>query len=78
MEMQQAHDEIVRSLGRIEGTLQSVLEQATKTNGRVTKLEEGFTTLRVQEGVTTTKVTLISAIAGAVGATILSIFNPFK
>ena len=78
MELQHAHDEIIRSLGRIEGTQQQILEQATKTNGRVTKLEESVTTMRVQEGVTTTKVTLISAVAGAVGATILSAFNPFK
>lgn len=78
MAVEETHNEILRSLGRIEGRVESILEQATKTNGRVTKLEEGLTTLKVQEGITTTKITLISAIGGAIGGLILSIFNPFK
>lgn len=72
------HDDIIRSLGRIEGTVQSILDQATKTNGRVTRLEEGFTALKVSEGVTTTKFSLIAAISGIVGASIWGLFNPFK
>lgn len=78
MSVEDTHNEILRSLGRLEGKLDSVVDQTTRTNGRVTKLEEGMTTLRVQEGITTTKITLISAIGGAVGGLILSIFNPLK
>lgn len=78
MSVEDTHNEILRSLGRIEGKVEGILEQATKTNGRVTKLEEGVTTLKVQEGVTTTKITLIGAIGGAIGGLILSAINPFK
>lgn len=78
MSIGDTHNEILRSLGRIEGRVESILEQATKTNGRVTTLEGAITTMKVQEGITATKVTLISAIGGAVGGLILSAFNPFK
>ena len=78
MSIEDTHNEILRSLGRIEGTLFAVKDEVSKTNCRVTKLEEGMTTMRIQEGITTTKLTLISAIGGAVGGLILSIFNPFK
>lgn len=72
---QQVHNEIMRSLGRIEGKIEGILEQATKTNGRVTKLEENVTSLKVTDGITTTKVTLIGALGGAIGGFILSLFK---
>lgn len=78
MFVEDTHNEILRSLGRLEGKLDSVVDQTTKTNGRVTKLEEGMTTLKVQEGITTTKITLIGAVGGAIGGLILSALNPFK
>lgn len=36
----ETHSEIMRALGRLEGKVDGILEQATKTNGRVTKLEQ--------------------------------------
>lgn len=37
--MEQTHNEIMRAIGRIEGKIDGILEQATKTHSRVDKLE---------------------------------------
>lgn len=74
-EDQGTHDDIMRSLGRLEGKIDGILEQATKTNGRVTKLEADVTALKVTEGVTTTKLSIIGIVAGALGGWVLSLFK---
>lgn len=71
----EGHGEILRSLGRIEGKIEGILEQATKTNGRVTRLEESVTTLKVDDGVTTTKVSIIGAVMGAAGGYLISLLK---
>lgn len=72
--IEDTHNEILRSLGRLEGKVDGILEQATKTNGRVNKLEEVTTTLKVQNGVTSTKMGIIGAVAGTIMAGIVSLF----
>lgn len=71
----QTHLEIMRSLGRIEGTLNGVLEQATKTNGRVTSLEKSVTEIKVTDGITATKMSIIGVVSGALGGFILSLLK---
>lgn len=53
------HDEINRTLGRLESKVDALLEEAKKTNGRVTKLE----TWKHQS---TGKLTIIGAVAAFV------------
>lgn len=65
----------MRSLGRLEGKIDSIFDQATKTNGRVTHLEEDVTTLKVSSGITSTKMGVIGAAAGLLGAWVLSLFK---
>lgn len=69
--MSASHDDVMRSIGRIEGKIDSILDQATKTNGRVTRLEESVTTLKVSDGVTNTKMTLIGSLSGVLGGAIV-------
>ena len=71
----QVHAAIMRSLGRIEGTVQGILDQATKTNDRVTSLEKAVTEMKVTDGITATKLSIIGAISGAIGGFILSLFK---
>ena len=71
----QVHADIMRSLGRIEGTVQGILDQATKTNDRVTSLEKAVTEMKVTDGITATKLSIIGAISGAIGGFILSLFK---
>jgi archaellum component FlaC len=71
----QVHADIMRSLGRIEGTVQGILDQATKTNDRVNGLEKAVTEMKVTDGITATKLSLIGALSGAVGGFILSLLK---
>lgn len=57
------HNELMRAIGRIEGKIDGILEQATKTNGRVTRLEGEINTLQAFKDNLTGKITII---AGAI------------
>lgn len=57
------HNELMRAIGRIEGKIDGILEQATKTNGRVTRLEDEVNTLQAFKDNLNGKITII---AGAI------------
>lgn len=45
----EGHAETMRQLGDLQGTLKTVLEEARRTNGRVTKLESEAQELRQKQ-----------------------------
>lgn len=68
-------NEILLMLGEMKGDIKALLVETKRTNGRVTKLEDNFTTIRVSDGIQNTKLGLIATAAGAVGSLILSHFK---
>jgi len=63
---QTRHDEILYKLGKIEGKLDGILDEAKKTNGRVTKLEEKASLLLVSDGKQNVKLGFIGTVAGSI------------
>lgn len=70
--MEQTHNEILRSLGRLEGKVDGISESISSIDSRTSKLEESVTGLKVSNGITTTKVSILGAIAGAAGSFLVS------
>lgn len=73
--MPERHDEILRAIGRIEGKIDGILDEAKRTNGRVTRLEENVGSIKVNVGVNTAKLGFIGVVAGLIGSFILKFFN---
>ena len=65
------HNELMRAIGRIEGKIDGILEQATKTNGRVTKLESQISTLTSFKDNLNGKITIIAGVVSIVVGFIL-------
>ena len=55
------HEEIQRSLGRIEGGVQGIKEELKQLNGRVLKQGEDIVTLQVQQVSLKTKIAILGA-----------------
>lgn len=71
----QPHDKIMYSLGKLESKVDLILDQATKTNGRVTILEKDLSEIKVNQGVTKTKLGIIGAVAGGLMSWVLSLIK---
>jgi hypothetical protein len=76
------YERIFQELGELKGITNATLEQATKTNGRVTKLEGRMEKVDVkfaaeggyQKGVSSTKAALIAVLTFILGSIAVPIF----